>query len=109
MSSDPRQVVRRRLPNRRPCETLEFEHWGVRLTANIGFDNGQLSEAFLIGAKVGTHVAISVQEASIIFSILLQCEYPAEAIRHAVPRNSDGTAAGPIGKLLDLLAKERAP
>jgi hypothetical protein len=40
-------TVRRRLPNRRPHEALDFEFDGIRYTAGIGrFDDGALAEIF---------------------------------------------------------------
>jgi hypothetical protein len=104
-------MTRRRLPDRRQCETVEFEHRGFRYVASIGrFAGGQIAEVFLSGPKVGTDVAFAARDASIMCSIALQYGVPAEAIRHAIGRNSDGSAAGPLGKLLDLLApKETAP
>jgi hypothetical protein len=38
-------------------------------------------------------------------SIALQYGVPAEAISHAIGRNSDGSTAGPLGKLLDFSRK----
>jgi hypothetical protein len=50
----------------------------------------------------------AARDASIMCSIGLQCGVPVDAFRHAIGRNSDGSAAGPFGKLLDILAKETA-
>lgn len=105
MITNPRQ----RLPDRRQCETLEFDHSGFRYLAGIGrFHNGNLAEVFLSGPKTGTDVASAARDSSIVASIALQFGVPAEAIRHAIGRNSDGSAAGPLGKLLDLLATKEA-
>jgi hypothetical protein len=102
-----RPAVRRRLRNRRLCENLEFTHAGFRYVASIGrFDDGQIAEVFLSGPKTGTDVASAARDSSIICSIALQYGVPPEVLRHAIGRNSDGTAAGPLGKLLDLLARE---
>jgi hypothetical protein len=99
--------ARLRLPDRRQCETLEFEHNNFRYVASIGrHTDGKLAEVFLSGPKVGTDVAFAARDASIMCSIGLQYGVPVEAFRHAIARNSDGSAAGPLGKLLDLLAKE---
>jgi hypothetical protein len=102
---------RERLPNRRLTETLEFEHGGFRYVASIGRfkggdRDGQLSEIFIGGPKVGTHVAFAARDSSIVASIALQYGATSEVLRHAIGRNSDGSAAGPLGKLLDLLAKD---
>src|SRR6516162_7143797 len=96
---------RERLPNRRASETLQFDHGGFRYVASVGrFPDGRLAEVFLSGPKVGTDVAFAARDASIMCSIGLQYGVPIEAFRHAIARNSDGSAAGPLGKLLDLLA-----
>jgi hypothetical protein len=98
---------RERLANRRATETRQFEHNGFVHVASIGrFADGRVAEVFLSGAKVGTHVATSARDASIMCSIGLQYGVPVEAFRHAIARNSDGSAAGPLGKLLDILASE---
>ena len=41
-------LTRRRLPNRREHELIEFEHAGIRYTAGAGrFEDGDLAEIFL--------------------------------------------------------------
>jgi hypothetical protein len=101
--------ARQRLPDRRACETRQFSHAGFVYVASIGrFANGDLAEVFLSGPKIGTDVQAAARDASIVASLALQFGCQAETIRHAIGRNSDGSAAGPLGKLLDLLAKEAA-
>jgi hypothetical protein len=47
--------TRRRLPNRREHELIDFEHGGIRYTAVIGrFNDGALAEIFLNTGKHGT-------------------------------------------------------
>jgi hypothetical protein len=41
-------------------------------------------------------------------SICLQHGASTETIRHALTRNSDGSAGGPLGAILDLLAREQS-
>jgi hypothetical protein len=99
--------ARQKLPDRRACETLEFSHAGFRYVASIGrFHNGDLAEVFLSGPKTGTDVASAARDSSIVASIALQFGVPPEVLRHGIGRNSDGSAAGPLGKLLDLIAKD---
>jgi hypothetical protein len=105
--------VRERLANRRPTETLQFNHGGFRYIASIGRfhggnRDGELAEVFISGPKTGTDVQIASRDASIVASIALQFGASAEVLRRAIGRNSDGSAAGPLGKLLDILAKESA-
>jgi ribonucleoside-diphosphate reductase alpha chain len=96
---------RKRPPNRRKHETREFDHAGFHYTAGVGhFENGGLAEIFLNCAKSGTTLESHARDAAIVASIALQHGATAETIRHAITRNSDGTASGALGTLLDLLA-----
>jgi ribonucleoside-diphosphate reductase alpha chain len=96
--------TRRRLPDRRAHETLEFDHAGFHYVAGIGrFENGGLAEIFLNCAKSGTTLESHARDAAIVASIALQHGATAETIRHAITRDRDGTASGALGTLLDLL------
>lgn len=98
-------MTRERLPNRRHHESFAFEHAGIRYTAGIGrFDDGQLAEVFLNGAKCGTDADTAAKDAAIVASLALQHGVPCDVIQRAVTRNRDGTASGPLGAALDLLA-----
>ena len=100
---------RARLPNRRPHELFDFEHGGFRFTAGVGrFADGGPAELFLSSAKVGTDLAVAASDAAIVVSNALQHGAALKTIRHALARNRDGGAAGPIAAALDLLAIERA-
>lgn len=68
---------------------------------------GILKDGHRKGGNV-IRTAFAARDASIMCSIALQYGVPAEVLRHAIGRNSDGSAAGPLGKLLDLIAKEAA-
>jgi hypothetical protein len=46
------------------------------------------------------------RDAAITASLSLQFGCPAETLRHALTRNTNGTAAGPLGHLLDILAAQ---
>src|SRR5262249_55598342 len=98
-------MSRERLPNRRHHESFAFEHAGIRYTAGIGrFNDGQLAEIFLNGAKCGTDADTAAKDAAIVASLALQHGVPCDVIQRAVTRNRDGTASGPLGAALDLLA-----
>jgi hypothetical protein len=101
-------VKRKRLPDRRPHEVLDFEHAGFRFTAGLGrYDDGKLGEIFLnVDGKVGTAVETGARDAAIVASLALQHGVTPEMIRHAVLRNSDDGPAGPLGAVLDLIAAE---
>jgi hypothetical protein len=97
---------RLRLPNRRGHELLDFEHGGIRYTAGAGrFEDGGLAEIFLSAAKHGTAVDVSARDAAVAASLLLQHGCSVDTLRHALTRNSDGSASGPLARALDLLAE----
>ena len=95
---------RQRLPNRRPHELLEFEHMGFRFTLGVGrFPDRRLAEIFLNCSKGGTPVDVNARDAAIVASIALQHGATAAELRHALSRNSDGSAGGPLAAALDLI------
>ena len=101
--------TRRLLPNRRAHLVLDFEHGGFRYTAGIGFfdDAGrQPAEIFLTTAKHGTVLDSNARDAAIAASLLLQHGCPVETLRRALTRNADGSASGPIARVLDLLHRQ---
>ena len=100
-------TTRERLPDRREHELIDFDHGGRRYTAGIGrFADGRLAEIFLNAAKVGTSLETTDRDAAIMASLALQHGAPAETVRHALTRNVDGSASGPLGTILDLLGQE---
>lgn len=97
-------MSRTRLPNRRPCETFEFEHGGHRYTATVGFDRrGRPQEIFLGTGKPGTGLETACRDAAVAVSLALQHGTPIDTLRHAMTRLDDGSPAGPLGVLLDAL------
>ena len=99
--------ARAHLPNRRAHDVIDFEHGGFRYTAGIGrFADGRIAEVFLAAAKIGTPLDAAARDAAIVTSLALQYGAPAGTIRHALTRNCDGSASGPVGALLDLLAEQ---
>jgi hypothetical protein len=98
---------RRHLPNRREHELLDFEHNGFAYVAGIGrFPDGELAEVFLNARKNGTAIASAGQDAAIVASLALQHGANPDTLRRALTRNEDGSASGPLGAVLDLLAAE---
>src|SRR4030088_1156514 len=99
--------LRRRLPQRRFHELLDFEHAGYRYTAGLGFfETGGLAEIFInVPGRSGTAIEAVARDAAILASICLQYGAPVEVIRRALTRNGDGSAGGPLGVVLDLLAQ----
>jgi hypothetical protein len=98
---------RRRLPQRRPHELIDFQHGGHRYTAGIGrFEDGRVAEVFLnVPGRVGSSIEAIARDAATVASIALQYGAPTETIRRALTRNMDGSASGPLGTALDLLSR----
>src|SRR3954452_10168181 len=98
---------RRRLAQRRQHQLVDFEHAGHRYTAGIGFfDTGELAEIFInVPGRSGSAIETVARDAAILASICLQYGAPTEVIRRALTRNGDGSAGGPLGVVLDLLAQ----
>jgi hypothetical protein len=100
-------AARQRLPNRRAHEALRFQHGGQRYHAGLGrFSDGRLAEIFLNSAKAGTDLATAARDAAIVCSLAFQHGATVEEVRCALSRNSDGSASGPLGALLDIVAAE---
>jgi hypothetical protein len=96
--------TRRRLPNRREHELLEFEYGGIRYTAGIGrFEEGTPAEVFLNTRKHRTAVDTNARDAAVAVSLLLQHGCPPETLRRALMRNADSSASGPLARALDHL------
>jgi ribonucleoside-diphosphate reductase alpha chain len=97
--------MRARLPDRRLHELFEINHGGIPYVVGLGrFQNGELAEIFLNAPKTGTAAAVNAQDAAIAASLLFQHGCPIETLRRALTRNPDGSAAGPLGSVLDLLS-----
>jgi hypothetical protein len=101
-------IARERLPNRREHTVVNFTTTdGFTYTAGLGyFDDGRLAEIFLNAEKVGTAIETAARDSAVVASLALQHGVPPDTIRHALTRNGNGEASGPLGMLLDLLAAE---
>jgi hypothetical protein len=96
---------RERLPRRRRHEVLEFEHVGLRCHAGVGrYADQRVGEIFLNIAKDGSAADVNARDSAIAASLALQHGCDLQVLRHALTRNADGSAAGPLGRLLDLIA-----
>jgi hypothetical protein len=108
--ADTALLTRKRLPNRRGHMLLDFEADGFRYTAGLGFfEDGRLAEVFLNSGKIGTAIETAARDSAVVASIALQHGVPPDTIRHALTRDRNGNASGPLGTLLDLLAAEPTP
>jgi hypothetical protein len=99
---------RRRLPNRRPASSFDLEVAGLRYKVTAGyFPDGSLAEIFLSSTRTSSQADVAAHDLGVLVSLCLQHGCPAETIAHALARNSNGSASGVIGAVLDLLAAER--
>ena len=98
-------MTRTPLPNRRIHETLRFNHWGLDYIVGLGRarPTAPVSEVFLNCAKSGTQAETLARDSAVLLSLALQHGVPLETISHAITRNADGSASGPIGALVDLM------
>lgn len=94
---------RERLPNRRLCETYEFDRNGLKYTVSYGRQNvgGPIRELFITAGKSGADVEAVMCDASTVVSIALQNHVTPVELAHSITRNQDGTPASPIGEVLD--------
>jgi hypothetical protein len=100
---------RQRLPNRRQVEIMEFELSGVRYRATFGrHADGTLAEIFIDLDNPCSDLAIAAHDLAIAASLAMQFGCPADVLRKALQRLSDGSGAGPLAAALDLIA-EGAP
>ena len=99
---------RKRLPQRRLHQLVDFQHAGYRYTAGLGFfETGELGEIFInVPGRSGSSIEAFARDAAILASIGFQHGASVDVIRRALTRNSDGSAGGPLGTILDLLCKE---
>jgi hypothetical protein len=104
-------AARGRLPDRREHTLVNFTTAdGFRYTAGLGyFDDGRLAEIFLNAEKIGTAIETAARDSAVVASLALQHGVPPDTIRHALTRNGNGDASGPLGTLLDLLAGLATP
>jgi hypothetical protein len=96
--------ARERLPNRRRCESFEFEHAGLAFTMTAGFClDGRVAEIFLSSNKPGSLIEAIARDAAVTVSIALQFGADLETIRGALTKDHDGRPATLLGAALDAL------
>jgi hypothetical protein len=102
-------TARRALPNRRLAETFELEVAGQYYTCTVGrFADGTIAEVFLSNGKAGSDSDTAARDSAVVASIALQHGVAVEVLRHALMRNRDGSACGPLDAALDRIAEEDA-
>jgi len=98
---------RRRLANRRLCQTFEPEVGGLRYICSVGrFPDGSIGELFLSNHKSNSTADTNARDAAIAFSFAVQHGADPEKIRQALSRDSGGRATGPLGRALDLVSED---
>jgi ribonucleoside-diphosphate reductase alpha chain len=95
---------RRRLANRRPSVTFEFEARGLRYSCSYSrFTHGGLAEIFLNHHKSGSQADANCRDAAVAASLALQFGCPVEVLRGAVLRDAQGRASSPLGEAVDII------
>ncbi|MGJ5029088.1 ribonucleotide reductase [Bradyrhizobium sp. HKCCYLS2038] len=105
-------MIRQRLPNRRPCVTMELVHDCRSYAVTLGFNliTGRVGEVFTHGAKNGSTMDGILNDACVALSLLLQHGVQPAALAASMGRLGNGNEpASIIGALADLLAREDQP
>lgn len=103
-------MTRDRLPNRRERETFSIDYRGRQFIAGVSrFGDGRLAELFISTAKSGEDMQAIARDAAVTASLALQFGCPLDTLRAALTRDERGDAAGPLGALLDHIAKGEQP
>jgi len=103
--SAPQPNARDRLPDRRDCETISFEHNGASFTMTAGrYLDGRLGEIFITAGHANSALDALASDAAIAISFALQHGADPAAIRSAMKRSSQGEPSSPIGAALDRIA-----
>jgi hypothetical protein len=96
---------RHRLPHKRACETITFQHAGASFTMTAGrYEDGRIGEAFINAGHANSALDFLISDAAILLSIALQFGADPDELRHAMKRFGDGSPASPIGAALDRIA-----
>jgi hypothetical protein len=98
------QAARDCLPNKRNSENIAIAQNNLNYQMTVGFyPDGRVGEVFLNAEHGNSFLDAMASDAAIAVSLALQFGCPLETIRHAIKRDSTGTAASPIGAALDLI------
>jgi hypothetical protein len=101
-----RRLPRERLPNRRACETFNFQVEGLRFCATVSwFADGRVGEVFIDNHKVGSQSHRSATDAAVAASLALQHGCTIDLLGGALLRDRRGRATTPLGVALDLIAE----
>jgi hypothetical protein len=99
---------RQRLPNRRRSERLSLSFGSIPYVVSYStFDDGRLGELFIDAAMSGDPLNVLGRDMAITVSLALQHGCSASELSQALERHSDGSAAGPLAAILDLIGEEQ--
>jgi len=100
---------RRRIPNRRPAISFNFECNSLDYSATVShYPNGDLAEIFISNSKAGSQSDAAAKDSAVICSRALQHGVPLDVIRKALLRDSRGQASSPLGCALEALLKQES-
>ena len=105
-------MTRGHLPDRRLTTSFDFAVNRLRFTCSYSrFADGRVAKIFLQNHKPASQANVNAREAAIAASLALQFGCPLETLKHAMLREENGGASGPLGAVLDIIAAEqgRAP
>ena len=97
---------RRRLPDRRFGETVNFTVDGQKYILTVGRfpEDGTVAEIFInTSMKLGSMSDINAVDGAFAVSLALQYGCPLEVLRSGMKRNADGSPQGPLGGALDTI------
>jgi hypothetical protein len=99
-------TTRRKLSNRRPSISFNFECNSLAYTATISrYSNGDLAEIFVSNSKAGSHSDSAAKDSAVVASLALQHGVPLDVIRKALLRDPRGRPSSPLGVALDIIAE----
>jgi hypothetical protein len=101
--------MRRKMPNRRECETFDLYFGNARYAATVGYHpDGSIGEVFMTKrGKVGADMDSVLYDAGVLASLAIQAGATPEELSHSLARLSDGrTPASVIGAVISRLADE---
>jgi ribonucleoside-diphosphate reductase alpha chain len=95
-------TTRQLLPNRRRCETFDFEHAGHHFSLTFScYHDGRPAEIFLSSRHVGSPLDAIARDAAVVTSLALQHGAPLATIRQALTKDHDGGPATLLGVSLE--------
>ena len=98
--------MRKRLPNRRRCISLDLQHDGASYNITLGFDAaGRIREIFARGPKTGSTMEGLLDDVCITLSLGLQHGVDPVALPKSMGRlGREGQRASVVGAMVDLVA-----